>query len=232
MYKLINRGQITFSNLPSAGLTGLYRETTIYTGNKSGSCNMKVLLRTAYIRQMLAVMAALSFTIMSFASCESKQPMEEVRMELQISSSAFEEGGRIPAKYSCQGEDVLPPLRWDEPPGGTQSFVLIMDDPDAPSNIFTHWVLFNIPSATRQLPEAIPSTTQLSDGSSQGKNDFGEVGYGGPCPPPGRPHQYRFTLYGLDQMLELKAGASKKQVLEAMEGHLLGQGQLTGSFQR
>lgn len=193
---------------------------------------MKVLLRAVYIYQMLAFMAVLSFTTMIFAGCDSKQPMEEVKIVLDISSSAFEEGSRIPIKYSCHGEDVSPPLRWDEPPSGTQSFVLIMDDPDAPGSIFTHWVLFNIPSTTRQLPEAIPSTNQLSDGSLQGKNDFGKIGYGGPCPPPGSSHQYRFTVYGLDRMLDLKAGASKKQVLEATEGSILGQGQLTGSFQR
>lgn len=193
---------------------------------------MKVLLKTECIWQMLAVMVVLSFITMALTGCESKQPTQEVKMALNISSSAFEEGSRIPSKYSCQGEDVSPPLRWGEPPSGTQSFVLIMDDPDAPGGIFTHWVLFNLPSATQQLQEAIPSTAQLSDGSLQGENDFSKIGYGGPCPPSGRPHQYRFTVYGLDRMLDLKAGASKKQVLEAMEGHILGQGQLTGSFQR
>lgn len=201
-------------------------------GNYGGSCDMKVLLKTECIWQMLAVMVVLSFITMALTGCESKQPTQEVKMALNISSSAFEEGSRIPSKYSCQGEDVSPPLRWGEPPSGTQSFVLIMDDPDAPGGIFTHWVLFNLPSATQQLQEAIPSTAQLSDGSLQGENDFSKIGYGGPCPPSGRPHQYRFTVYGLDRMLDLKAGASKKQVLEAMEGHILGQGQLTGSFQR
>jgi len=121
---------------------------------------------------------------------------------------------------------------WSEPPQGTQSLALIVDDPDAPGGVFTHWVLFNILPDSRQLPEAIPTQAQLSSGALQGKNDFGRIGYGGPCPPPGRPHRYRFTLYALDRVLDLKAGVSKKQVVGAMQGHILAQGQLTGTYQR
>jgi len=121
---------------------------------------------------------------------------------------------------------------WSEPPQGTQSLALIVDDPDAPGGVFTHWVVFNILPDSRQLPEAIPTQAQLSSGALQGKNDFGRIGYGGPCPPPGRPHRYRFTLYALDRVLDLKAGVSKKQVVGAMQGHILTQGQLTGTYQR
>ncbi len=153
-------------------------------------------------------------------------------MALNVSSPAFEEGSGIPAKYSCQGEDVSPALQWGEPPQGTQSFALIMDDPDAPGGTFTHWVLFNIPSDSRGLPEAVPDQQELLSGGRQGKNGFGRVGYGGPCPPPGRPHCYQLTIYALDQYLDLKAGISKKQLLEAMKGHVLAQGQLTGTYQR
>ena len=153
-------------------------------------------------------------------------------MTLAVSSSAFQEGGEIPTKYTCEGQDVSPVLTWSEPPAGTQSFVLIVDDPDAPVGVFTHWVLFNLPADSRGLPEAVPTQNQLPDGSLQGKNDFGKIGYGGPCPPPGRPHRYQFTLYALDQTLDLKAGASKKQVLDAMQGHILAQGRLTGTYQR
>ena len=153
-------------------------------------------------------------------------------MTLPMSSQAFREGDRIPTKYTCEGQDVSPPLAWSEPPAGTQSFALIVDDPDAPGGVFTHWVLFNIPSDSRELPEAVPAQPQLPSGALQGKTDFGRIGYGGPCPPPGHPHRYQFTLYTLDQLLDLKAGASKKQVLEAMQGHILAQGQLTGTFQR
>lgn len=148
-------------------------------------------------------------------------------MVLSVLSPAFQEGNRIPTKYTCQGQDISPPLAWGEPPEGTQSFALILDDPDAPGGVFTHWVLFNIPSDSRELPEAV-----LPSGALQGKNDFGRIGYGGPCPPPGRPHRYQFTLYALDQRLDLEAGVFKKQLLGAMQRHVLGSGQLTGIYQR
>lgn len=158
--------------------------------------------------------------------------MKEGEMALVVSSSAFQEGTEIPTKYTCQGQDISPALSWSEPTAGTRSFVLIVDDPDTPAGVFTHWVFFNLPADSRKLPEAVPTQAQLQDGSLQGKNDFGKIGYGGPCPPPGRPHRYQFTIYALDQTLDLKAGASKKQVLEAMKGHILAQGRLTGTYQR
>ena len=153
-------------------------------------------------------------------------------MTLSISSPAFQDGERIPAKYTCQGQDISPPLKWNRVPDETQSLTLIVDDPDAPSGVFTHWVIFNLPPDSRELPEAVPAASQLPSGALQGKNDFGKIGYGGPCPPPGYPHRYRFTLYALDRQLDLKAGSSKQQVLNAMEGHILAQGQLTGTYQR
>jgi len=153
-------------------------------------------------------------------------------MTLSISSPAFQDGERIPAKYTCQGQDISPPLKWSQVPNETQSLALIVDDPDAPSGVFTHWVIFNLPPDSRELPEAVPAASQLPSGALQGKNDFGKIGYGGPCPPPGYPHRYRFTLYALDRHLELKAGSSKQQVLHTMEGHVLAQGQLTGTYQR
>jgi len=153
-------------------------------------------------------------------------------MVLSLSSTAFKGGEIIPVKYTCEGQDVSPPLMWSELPQGTQSLALIVDDPDAPVGVFTHWVLFNIPPDSGKLPEAVPTQAQLPSGALQGKNDFGRVGYGGPCPPPGRPHRYCFTLYALDRVLDLKAGVSKKQVLDAMQGHILAQGQLIGTYQR
>ena len=153
-------------------------------------------------------------------------------MTLSLSSIAFQDGEIIPAKYTCEGQDISPPLMWSELPQGTQSLALIVDDPDAPGGVFTHWVVFNILPDSRQLPAAIPTQAQLSSGALQGKNDFGRIGYGGPCPPLGRPHRYRFTLYALDRALGLKAGVSKKQVVDAMQGHILAQGQLTGTYQR
>lgn len=153
-------------------------------------------------------------------------------MTLSLSSIAFQDGEGIPVKHTCEGQDVSPPLLWSELPQGTQSLALIVDDPDAPGGVFNHWVLFNIPPDSRQLPEALPAQAQLPSGGLQGKNGFDRVGYGGPCPPPGRPHRYCFTLHALDRVLDLKAGVSKKQVLDAMQGHILAQGKLTGTYQR
>ena len=153
-------------------------------------------------------------------------------MALSISSPAFKDGERIPAKYTCDGQGISPPLSWGEPPAGTRAFALICDDPDAPSGVFTHWVLFNLPASTRQLPEGVPAQNQLQNGALHGRNDFRRNGYGSPCPPSGPAHRYRFTLYALDKPLDLKAGVSKQQVIDAMKGHILAQGQLTGTYQR
>jgi Raf kinase inhibitor-like YbhB/YbcL family protein len=191
-------------------------------------------LRERYnIYRVAILLIVLCLAIMLLVGCESREQLpKEGEMILSISSTVFQEGDRIPSKYTCQGQDVSPPLMWGESVEGTQSFVLIMDDPDAPGGIFTHWVLFNIPSDCRDLPEGIPTQEELTSGGLQGKNDFRRIGYGGPCPPPGRAHRYRFTLYALDQPVDLKAGVSKKQVLDAMQGHILAQGQLTGIYQR
>jgi len=157
---------------------------------------------------------------------------EGENMTLSLTSTAFEDGGNIPAKYTCDGEDISPPLEWGEPPEGTRAFALILDDPDAPSGVFTHWVMFNIPPDSRRLEEAIPAHSQLASGARQGKNSSGQTGYGGPCPPSGRPHHYQFNLYALDQPLDLKAGVSKKETTGAMRGHILAQGRLTGIYRR
>lgn len=153
-------------------------------------------------------------------------------MDISLSSSAFEDGGIIPARYTADGEDVSPPLAWGAVPAGTRSLALICDDPDAPRGTWVHWVIFNIPPETRELPEAVPAEEVLADGARQGRNDFGRIGYGGPAPPPGRAHRYFFKLYALDTVLELEPGATKAQLLEAMKGHILAAGQLMGRYQR
>ncbi len=153
-------------------------------------------------------------------------------MTLSISSPAFPDGGKIPAKYTCQGQDISPSLKWGQVPDKTLSLALILDDPDAPGGTFTHWVIFNLPPDSPELPEAVPTTPGLASGALQGRNDGGGTGYHGPCPPPGYPHRYRFTLYALDKQLDLKAGSTKKQVLDAIKGHVLAQGQLSGIYQR
>lgn len=152
-------------------------------------------------------------------------------MAITIKSSAFEEGGMIPSHYSCDGKDVSPQLTWEGIPDGTKSIALICDDPDAPMGTWVHWVIFNIPADAKELPEGVPAQKKLENGSLQGTNDFRKIGYGGPCPP-GGPHRYYFKLYALDAMIKLDAGATKKQLLAAMEGHILAQGQLMGKYTR
>jgi Raf kinase inhibitor-like YbhB/YbcL family protein len=179
---------------------------------------------------------ALCLTLLSMlaAGCAPQEPtlLEEDKIALSLSSPVFREGEEIPVKYTCNGQDISPPIVWGEPPSGTQAFSLIMDDLDAPGGVFTHWVLFNLPVDSRELPEAVPRENQLVNQALQGTSDFGRIGYGGPCPPTGLAHHYCLTLYALDQPLSLKAGASKEQVLGAMQGHILAQGQLTGLYQR
>lgn len=152
-------------------------------------------------------------------------------MDIKISSAAFEEGGMIPAKYTCDEEDVSPPLAWDSIPEGTKTLALICDDPDAPMGTWVHWVLFNLHADISELPENIPPERELESGAKQGTNDFGRIGYGGPCPPGGT-HRYYFKLYALDVELDLEPGARKPQLLEAMEGHILAKGQLMGRYSR
>lgn len=150
----------------------------------------------------------------------------------QIASAAFHEGASIPVRFTCKDEDVSPPLAWTAPPHGTRTFALIVEDPDAPGGIWTHWVVFNLPAQARSLSENEPRQAQLPGGGLQGRNSFGHVGYGGPCPPAGPAHRYLFRLYALDSMLSLKAGASRQEVLAAIRGHVLGHTQLMGRFKR
>ena len=152
-------------------------------------------------------------------------------MEFPFTSTAFNNEERIPTKYTCDGQDVSPPLQWSDPPQDTKSFALICDDPDTPRGTWVHWILYNIPAGTGALQEAIPSDAILADDSRHAKNSWGRLGYGGPCPPSGT-HRYFFNLYALDKMLDLYAGASKSQVRQAMQGHILAQAQLMGKYSR
>jgi Raf kinase inhibitor-like YbhB/YbcL family protein len=152
-------------------------------------------------------------------------------MDINITSSAFEDGGMIPLKYTCDGADVSPPLQWDSVPEGTQSIALICDDPDAPMGTFVHWVLYDLPAGTSELPEDVPADATLDNGAKQGKSDFGRTGYGGPCPPGGT-HRYFFKLYALDAPTGLSPGAKKADLLKAMKGHILAEGQLMGRYHR
>jgi Raf kinase inhibitor-like YbhB/YbcL family protein len=157
----------------------------------------------------------------------------EASMSLELTSHAFSNGQSIPAKYACTGRNISPALSWNEPPAGTQSFALIVDDPDAPMGTWVHWVLFNIPAGRRSLEEDLPVTGKNIDPEAifVGKNSSGKIGYDGPCPPSGT-HRYYFKLYALDTLISLLPGATKEQVLREMEGHILAQGELMGTFSK
>ena len=151
---------------------------------------------------------------------------------ITISSDAFAEGARIPAKYTCSGENVSPALSWGDPPDGTESFVLICEDPDAPSGIFTHWVFYDIPPDKRGLPTGVKKAPVLEDGSRHGANSYGRMEYNGPCPPPGKPHRYFFRVFALDIRLNLRSPADMRAVDKAMKGHVLATGEYMGVFSR
>ncbi len=156
-------------------------------------------------------------------------------MDMKIESGAFAEGATIPAKFTCDGPDVSPALTWSGVPAGAKSVALICDDPDAPVGTWVHWVAYDLPPTTTTLPEGVPRAKEIAGGGRQGVNDFGDArksGYGGPCPPPGKPHRYYFKLYALDMMLGLAPGARKAEVEKAMMGHILAEARLMGRYGR
>jgi len=156
-------------------------------------------------------------------------PKEEMKMK--ISSAAFQNGGPIPSKYTCDGANVSPPLQWSGLPQNAKTVVLICDDPDAPAKTWVHWVVYDLPANVTTLPEAVPAVERPPVGGKQGKNDFGKTGYGGPCPPGGT-HRYFFKLYAIDTETSLEPATSKDQVLKAIEGHILAQGEFIGTYKR
>lgn len=153
-------------------------------------------------------------------------------LELTVATAAFALGTSIPLKYTCCGDDVSPAVSWSAVPKETQSIALICDDPDAPAGTWVHWVIFNIPPQTTEIKENTAKQAQLPDGSVQGINDFGRAGYGGPCPPPGKAHRYYFRVYALDTKLQLGEKTTRADLLRAMKGHILAQGETMGQFKR
>jgi len=151
--------------------------------------------------------------------------------EMEIRTSAFTPGDAIPLKYTCSGENISPAVSWTGMPPGTKSFALIVDDPDAPGGTFVHWVVYNLPPQTTRLDEAVTKGTSIPGGGAQGRNDFGGEGYGGPCPPPGSPHHYRFRLFALDSRISPQSSKGP-EVEQAMKGHILASVELTGTFAR
>lgn len=188
-----------------------------------------------YISRYLSgcVAAALVCLVFGFASGAQEGKQKEAGPVLKLSSTSFEADSDIPAKYSCDETNVSPALAWTEPPAGTLSFALIMDDPDVPAKTVVHWLIYDIPASTRSLPEGVPTKKKLADGSSQGQNIRKKVGYTGPCPEKGGPaHHYFFKLYALDSRTRLKPDAKKEELDAAMKGHILAQAQVIGRFKR
>lgn len=153
-------------------------------------------------------------------------------MAFSVSSPAFTSGSAIPKPFTCQGTDVSPALAWSGHPKQTESFALIVDDPDAPVGTWVHWVIWNIPASAQQLPENVDKREHLDSGAVQGRNDFRKIGYNGPCPPPGNTHRYFFRLYALDGKLNLAPGATRQELDAAMKGHILAQAEYMGTFRR
>ena len=183
---------------------------------------------------VLMVLATVSLTLLSYSYMASIQkPGVTKTIEIfKLSSTAFSNGGRIPERYTCIGLDVSPPLRWEGYPLEAESFTLIVEDVDAPGGVFTHWIIYNIPGSVSMLEEGVEKVSVLSSGAMQGLNDFGRIGYGGPCPPAGKPHRYIFKIFALDTMLDVKPAASKNEILKALENHIIGEAELTGIFSR
>ncbi len=176
--------------------------------------------------------------VLIFIACQANSkdqaPSKEEgkAMSFRLTSTAFQPESTIPVRYTCDGPDVSPPLKWDGAPNGTRSFVLICDDPDAPVGTWVHWVIYNIPGDRNQLPEDVPKKDVVFGQIKQGINDFKRIGYGGPCPPAGKPHRYFFKLYALDIPSDWETGLTKQDVLDKMKGHILAETHLMGLYKR
>jgi len=183
-------------------------------------------------RGATSLLAAAIFLIISETGLGSEAQVKGKGRAMELKSSAFQDNQDIPSKYTCDGADVSPPLIWNNPPNGAKAFALISDDPDAPVGTWVHWVIYDLPGDAKELAEGVPTQESLPNGAKQGVNDFRKVGYGGPCPPRGPAHRYFFKLYALDRPINLKPRATKQQLLAAMKGHILGEAQLIGKYQR
>jgi hypothetical protein len=185
--------------------------------------------------ECLLALAMLAFIACSNRPQQAAQPQvtpataQPQKSELKLASTAFKEGEAIPRGYTCDGANVSPPLEWTGVPKTAKTIAIIADDPDAPAGIWVHWVLYNLPADGLGLIENTPQTETLNGGGVQGKNDFGKIGYGGPCPPSGT-HHYFFKFYAVDLELPLKPGATKTEVEKAMEGHIVAEAQLMGTY--
>jgi len=173
-----------------------------------------------------------SLIFAAYAGESKDEPTKKEYKEMQIESPAFKDGENIPVKYTCDGKDISPEILWKDILEEVKSLALICDDPDAPLKTWVHWVIYNIPPESEKLNEDIKPVKTLEDGTLQGINNFRNIGYGGPCPPRGAPHHYHFKVYGLDVKLDVKAGITKKELLNKMEGHIIAKGEIVGLYKR
>lgn len=194
----------------------------VIEGRKGGIGMMK-----KYLRPIIFLTVVMLFWCLHHEAFSAKEGERNMKM----TSVAFTDGNMIPVKYTCDGQDMSPPLAWRDAPAGTKSFALICDDPDAPVGTWVHWVAFNIPPDVTNLDENVKAEKEFKNGMRQGKNSWPRIGYGGPCPPSGT-HRYYFKLYALDAILEIKPEATKEQVLQSMKGHVLAEAQLMGKYKR
>ncbi len=182
--------------------------------------------------QIFPLLSLLVAGLLCVAGVISRAQGGKPMASFELKTAAFSPGGDIPKQFTCDAADVSPALSWGDPPAGTQSISLIADDPDAPAGTWVHWVLYDLPASARELLENVPKDQELKSGARQGRNDFRKIGYGGPCPPPGKPHRYFFKLYALSAKTNLKAGATKAELEKAMQGHILAQTELMGRYKR
>jgi Raf kinase inhibitor-like YbhB/YbcL family protein len=184
---------------------------------------------TAQIRMIFGA-AMLAAFVTACDAGKSKNP--EATMSIQITSPAFSEGRPIPQIHAFDDKNLSPALHWSGVPTSAKSLALICDDPDTPAGTWVHWVIYDLSATTAGLSEGVPPSSELTNGAQQGLNDFKQTGYGGPCPPPGKPHRYFFKVYALDTMTGLKPGATKAELMKAMDGHVLAEGKLMGTYRR
>jgi hypothetical protein len=188
------------------------------------------------LRLVMVIIAAMGpFTTQAQ---KSQTPEQKTKQQMAapagflLSSPAFMNGDNIPARFTCDGPNISPLLAWTAPPAGTQTFVLIMDDPDAPRHVWVHWLVYDIPAEVSGLPDNVPSKPELETGARQGTNDFHEQGYGGPCPPKNATHRYYFRLYALDTRLGVMPGGMRADIERTMQGHILAEVELMGRYAR
>lgn len=181
---------------------------------------------------VLIAIAVVALAVLIFGPQRGREEYPAAPATIELMSEVFVNNGRIPERYTCDGGNVSPPLSWEGVPAEAKSLVLIVVDPDAPGGEFTHWVLYDVPPDLSGLPEGVPAAGEVEGIGVQGVNDFGRLGYGGPCPPPGKAHRYFFRLYALDVKLGLAPGASRSDVEDAMSGHVLAVGELVGLYER